>query len=148
MADIKSLCFGEDCFTVPEADDFATKQELAAKQDALTAGDGIDITNDEISVKPGEVFVSNGGSLSNQTIAADSRKAFTISGVAPNGYSIAAYRQISISGVSGEEWKKCFVQFFSTTGGGKNAQVAIVNTATTAASINITVTCLCMKDSA
>lgn len=62
----------------------------------------------------------------------------------PDGYTVAAYRQISISG-SGLNWQKCFIQSFATTGGGTKANISVYNGGTEDATLAISCVALALK---
>lgn len=62
----------------------------------------------------------------------------------PEGYEIFAYRNFSMQKGTGggDEWKNVALQFFSTAGGGKKAQIAVINTGDTDAIIKAQVNVL------
>ena len=62
----------------------------------------------------------------------------------PDGYTVAAYRQISISG-PGLNWQKCFIQSFATTGGGTKANISVYNGGTEDATLAISCVALALK---
>lgn len=84
-----------------------------------------------------------GGNTDQTTIAPGTRKNFQFDvNNLPENYVIASYRQISISGVN---FQSVFIQTFSTTGGGRKANISVFNGGTEEAQVAISVSVLCMK---
>lgn len=84
-----------------------------------------------------------GGSTDQTTIAPGARKNFQFDvNNLPENYIIVSYRQISISGVN---FQSVFIQTFSTTGGGRKANISVFNGGTEEAQVTINVAAICMK---
>ena len=69
MANLKSICIAGICSDVPNSDDFATKQELQAKQDKLTAGENITISGGVISATDTTYTAGTGITITNGVIS-------------------------------------------------------------------------------
>ena len=135
--------------THQDISNLATKTEVNAKQDKLTAGDGILIDNSNtISVNLSSAFKFVQKNANAITIPAQSRTNVIVADIVEVPYQIAGFRQIGIlkgDGATNENWKNCVIQSYSTTNGGKSAQVQIKNTGATEAIINVSVNVLGFK---
>lgn len=116
MAD-KTITFGDDSLSVP--------------CDTVTAND----------LKG--MFRILGGEVTGVTVPANGRYNVAIPLNPPSGYAFGAYRQFSIQG-SGRD--QCAIQFFGSTGGGTQANVAVKNFSNSDAVVNINVTVLFYKE--
>lgn len=99
------------------------------------------------SVEGGSLMALAGGTLDNQVIKAGEEVRFIIPLDMPEGFTFGAYRQISIEEGSASKGtiRDCFIQWFSTTGYGKNAQIAVQNYGDKDQNVKVTVTALCYK---
>ena len=88
-------------------------------------------------------MIVRGGTTDQTTIAPGARKNFQFDvNDLPANYVIASYRQISISGVN---FQSVFIQTFSTTGGGRKANISVFNGGTEEARVAISVAAICVK---
>lgn len=136
--------------TEPDMEDYYRKSEtdtlLAEKQNVLTPGASIKIEDDNISVNPTSFMRTAFGSSNMMAVPAQGKATAAIHLNLPTGFSIAGYRQLSIgNGSGGYGADDCVVRFFSTTGGGVQAQVSVRNVSNYDALIQISVTVFCVK---
>lgn len=127
-------------------------QDISTKQDKLTAGDGIaiDASTNTISADLSSAFKFVQKNAVAITIPANTRTNVIVADILEAPYKIAGFRQIGIlKGDGGDDfgWKNCVIQSYSTTNGGKSAQVQVRNTGAVEAIINVSVNVLAFKTS-
>lgn len=134
--------------THQDISNLATKTEVNAKQDKLTAGEGVVIENNTISADISSAFKFVQKNANGITIPANTRTNVIVADILEVPYQIAGFRQIGIlkgDGATNENWKNCVIQSYSTTNQGKSAQIQIRNTGATEAIINVSVNVLGFK---
>lgn len=101
-------------------------------------------TEDQLSEATEQLpLIVAGGSSAETEVLPNSRKNFQFDlGNLPANYVIGAYRQISIAGLN---FQNVFIQTFSTTGGGRKANISVFNTGSTSAQVTISVSTICIR---
>lgn len=101
-------------------------------------------TEDQLSKATEQLpLIVAGGSSAETEVLPNSRKNFQFDlGNLPANYVIGAYRQISIAG---QNFQNVFIQTFSTTGGGRKANISVFNTGSESARVTISVSTICMR---
>ena len=101
-------------------------------------------TEDQLSKATEQLpLIVAGGSSAETEVLPNSRKNFQFDlGNLPANYVIGAYRQISIAGLN---FQNVFIQTFSTTGGGRKANISVFNTGSASANVTISVSAICMR---
>ena len=132
-----------------EAKNYLTEhQDISTKQDKLTAGEGIVLENNTISADISSAFKFVQKNAVAITIPSNTRTNVIVANILEAPYQIAGFRQIGIlKGDGGDDigWKNCVIQSYSTTNGGKSAQVQVRNTGAIEAIINVSVNVLAFK---
>lgn len=101
-------------------------------------------TEDQLSKATEQLpLIVAGGSSAETEVLPNSRKNFQFDlGNLPTNYVIGAYRQISIAGLN---FQNVFIQTFSTTGGGRKANISVFNTGSASAQVTISVSTICIR---
>lgn len=101
-------------------------------------------TEDQLSKATEQLpLIVVGGSSAETEVLPNSRKNFQFDlGNLPANYVIGAYRQISIAGLN---FQNVFIQTFSTTGGGRKANISVFNTGSASAQVTISVSTICIR---
>lgn len=131
MANMTNFCINDDCSSVA----------------GYTAGHGIQIENGEIAVNVSDFIKTVSGSKTNNTLQAGASSTFAIDiGNLPDGFTLMGYREISVSAPTGGTIPNgVVIQWFGTTGGGKKANVKLLNTADVERTFNMQVTMIAVK---
>ena len=107
----------------------------------------LSVVEEMIDAKMAGFFVVKGSDRDNVTVAAGARANFTMDIIgAEENYQIAGYKRVFLSNATtgGANRDKIALQSISTGGGGKQSNIAVINTGTEAAKIKIDVECFCI----
>ena len=147
----EGLATKADKSELPDLSNYYTKSDtdtlLDNKENLITAGYGIKKESDVISFDTA-MFVTGGKNKDGVVVPANGRTNVILENIAPEGYSIVAVRQVAIevgTGGTQEMRNNCFLQAFSTTGGGKSLQVQVKSVYPNDATIKISGTVFCMR---
>lgn len=147
ISEVESTVENIQLVDIPRIEDAENQNTAAIRTINTTTVPAINTRINDVEAALSSLLTVASMTLDDITVNAGTRKNNVFTSVAPEGYVIAGVKLINIQNATtgGTGRDKVFLSSWSTTGGSTSLQIAVYNSADTAAKIKIAVDVLCMK---
>lgn len=147
ISEVESTVENIQLVDIPRIEDAENQNAAAIRTINNTTVPAINTRIDDVESALTNLLKVASMTLDDITVNAGTRKNNVFTDIAPSGYTIVGVKLINIQNAttSGTGRDKVFLSSWSTTGGSTSLQIAVYNSANTAAKIKIGVDVLCMK---